>query len=138
MLVLLELLTTYHRMYIPKHWRALVGQRGVNSRKPDDLAAFDRAVAAAPMYANPKSGAIAGNGIRLHIPIVHIAYRDTIENLNRDNGLDSRYAQLATLVACREMDEEYDWVEHEKSSQKSLPRNIVEIVRNKQGTEGLE
>jgi hypothetical protein len=106
--------------------------------KPEDQAAFDRAIAAAPMYANPKNGEIAGNGMRLHIPVVHIAYRDTIQNLNRDNGLDARYSQLATLVGCRETNEEYDWVEHEKSSEKSLPRNVVEIVRNKQDTKGLE
>jgi len=106
--------------------------------KPEDQAAFDRAIAAAPMYANPKNGEIAGNGMRLHIPIVHIAYRDTIQNLNRDNGLDPRYSQLATLVACRETNEEYDWVEHERNSEKVLPRNIVEIIRNKQDTKGLE
>jgi hypothetical protein len=107
---------------------------------PEDLAAFDRAVAAAPQYGKPdQHGEIVGNGIRLHIPIVHIAYRDTIQNLNQKNGLDPRYHQLATLVACRETNEEYDWLTHEEqSSGKVLPPEVIEIVRNKKDTKGLE
>jgi hypothetical protein len=52
----------------------------------EDLAAFDRAVAAAPSYAKPANGMAEGNGIRLHIPIVHTAYRDTIQNLNQNSS----------------------------------------------------
>jgi hypothetical protein len=105
----------------------------------EDLAAFDRAVAAAPLYAKPANGMIEGNGIRLHIPIVHIAYRDTIQNLNQKNGLDPHYAQLATLIGCRENNEEVDWLNHEKQSAgKTLPRDVIEIVRNNKDTKGLD
>jgi hypothetical protein len=106
---------------------------------PEDLAAYDRAVAAAPQYAKPANGMIEGNGIRLHIPIVHIAYRDTVQNLNQKNGLDPHYSQLATLIGCRENNEELDWLNHEKQSAgKTLPREVIEVVRNNKDTKGLD
>jgi hypothetical protein len=104
----------------------------------EDLAAFDRAAVRGPQYVNQKSGEIVGNGIRLHIPIVHLAYRDTIENLNQKNGLDPHYSQLSVLIACRETNEEYDWLTHEKQSAgKTVPREVIEVVRNKQDTKAL-
>ena len=103
----------------------------------EDLKAFDTAVAAAPDMVKP-GYSDPGNRIRLHVPVVHIAYRDTIQNLNRKNNLEAHYAQLATLIACREMNEEYDWLNHEKQSAgKSIPRETIEIVRNKQDTKSL-
>lgn len=120
---------------------------------PEDLAAYDHAVSLMPQlakhsYAGPTKTCtetvtcIDGNGIRLHIPVVHTAYRDIIQNLNQKNGLDAvvngRYTQLATLVSCRENDVEPDWLAHEKNSMKVLPREIVEIVRNNKDTTGLE
>jgi hypothetical protein len=108
-------------------------------KTPEDLAAFDKAVAAAPTYGKPKDGTmIEGNGIRLHIPIVHIAYRDTIQNLNQKNYPDSHYNQLATLIGCRENNEEVDWLNHEmQSAGKTLPREVIEVVRSNKSTEGL-
>ncbi len=120
---------------------------------PEDLAAYDHAVSVMPQlakhtYTGPTKTCaetvtcIDGNGIRLHIPIVHTAYRDIIQNLNQKNGLDpvinGHYTQLATLVSCRENDVEPDWVNHEKNSVKVLPREIVEIVRNNQDTTGMD
>lgn len=104
----------------------------------EDLKAFDSAVAAAPAMVKP-GYSDPGNRIRLHVPVVHIAYRDTIQNLNRKNNLDPHYSQLATLIACRETNEEYDWLNHEKQSAgKVIPRETIEIVRNKKDTKGLD
>lgn len=116
---------------------------------PEDLAAYDHAVALMPQlakhsYTEPTKtctevvSCIDGNGIRLHIPVVHTAYRDIIQNLNQKNGLAGRYVQLATLVSCRENDVEPDWLNHEQNSVKVLPREIVEIVRNNKDTTGLD
>ena len=105
---------------------------------PEDLAAFDAAAKRGPQYVNQKTGLIVGNGIRLHIPVVHLAYRDTIENLNQKNGLEPHYSQLSVLVACRENNEEYDWMTHEmQSAGKTLPRDVIEVVRNRQDPKGL-
>jgi hypothetical protein len=105
----------------------------------EELAIFDHTGAGATQQnAQPKMGEIAGNGIRLHIPIVYKAYTDTIQNLNRKNDLDPHYSQLATLISCRENDVEYDWLNHEEQSAgKTLPREVIEIVRNKQDPKGL-
>ena len=105
----------------------------------EELAIFDHSNAgAAQQNGQEKTGEIAGNGIRLHIPIVYKAYTDTIQNLNRKNDLDPRYSQLATLISCRENDVEYDWVNHEEQSAgKVLPRETIEIVRNNQDPKGL-
>jgi hypothetical protein len=104
-----------------------------------DLEAFDRANAAAPQLVKP-GYSDPGNRLRLHIPIVHIAYRDTIQNLNQKNGLEPHYSQLATLVACRENNEEYDWINHEKQVVKGnlIPSEVIDVVRNKKDTKGLD
>ncbi len=104
----------------------------------EDRSAYDRAIAARPEWAKiPELEHIEpGNGIRLHIPIVHIAYRDTIQNLNQKNGLDNRYHELATLVACRENNVEYDWVNH--LTHNAVPLNIVEVLRSNKDTKGLD
>jgi 4-carboxymuconolactone decarboxylase len=120
----------------------------------EDRAAFDRAVAASPesvdpgeshlygdtsyTHGNPGNGEIAGNGTRLHIPVVHTAYRTIIIHLRLKGGVEARYHELATLIGCRESGDEYDWVNHAKSSAKVLPREIVEVVRTKKDTKGLE
>jgi hypothetical protein len=103
----------------------------------EDQAAYDSAIAARPEWAKIPDLATEepGNGLRLHIPIVHIAYRDAIVNLNQKNGLETRYHELATLVACRENDVEYDWVNHLRH--KAVPLNIVEILRTDGDTKGL-
>ena len=103
----------------------------------EDKDAYDRAIAVRPEWAKipDLQHEEPGNGLRLHIPIVHIAYRDIIQNLNQKNGLENRYHELATLVACRENNVEYvDWVNHLRH--KAVPLNIVEILRTNGDTKG--
>jgi len=104
----------------------------------EDRSAYDRPIAARPQFAKAPDLAHEepGNGIRLHIPIVHIAYRDTIQNLNQKNGLQPRYQELATLVACWENKVEFDWVNHLTHS--AAPLDIVEVVRANKDTSGLD
>jgi hypothetical protein len=103
----------------------------------EDREAFDHLVAAEPRFAKPSKGAMGGTGTRLHIPVVADAYRIALNHLREKCGLDLKYQELAVLVASRESNNEYEWSAHEKLSAKVLPRDIVEIVRNKQDAKGL-
>jgi hypothetical protein len=100
----------------------------------EDKAAFDRAVG------NNTNGFGGGwNGIRLRIPIVMSAYRTAIQTLDKeDDGGMSHYQQLAMLIGAREADDELDWNNHEKMSEKVIPHEVVEVLRNHKDTKGLE
>lgn len=100
----------------------------------DDKAAYDRAV-------GPRGNGFLGgwNGIRLHIPVVMMDYRTAIQTLDKENdGGMSRYQQLAMLIGARECDDELDWNNHEKMSEKVIPPEVVDVLRNRKDTKGLE
>src|SRR5262249_20767168 len=101
----------------------------------EEKQAYDRLVAAEPRFAKPQSG---GTAVRLHAPVVAEHFRNGNNWLRERSGLDARYFELAVLTATRESNEEYEWLGHEKSSMKVLPREVVEVVRNRKDTRGLE
>jgi 4-carboxymuconolactone decarboxylase len=103
----------------------------------EEKQAFDRVVAAEPRMISGK-GPLGGTATRLHTPVVAENYRNAYSWLRERSGLEPRYFELAVLIATRENDEEYEWVGHEKSSEKVLPRETLEVVRNKKDTKGLE
>ncbi len=97
----------------------------------DDKAAFDNAVSKGPV-------AYEGwNGIRLHIPAVHTDYRNAIQTLDKEVG-DSRYQNLAMIIGARFADDESDWNNHVKLSEKSLPREAVAVLKDGKDTKGLD
>lgn len=100
----------------------------------EEKQAFDRV--AGPNGLQP--GPVAPNTIRLYFPIVADRYRDSVRYLRERSGLEPRLAELAILVATRESDALYEWNAHEPSALKAgIPRQTVEIVRNKKDAQGL-
>ncbi len=97
----------------------------------EDKAAFDLAVSKGNV-------AYSGwNGIRLHIPAVHTDYRNAIQTLDKETG-DSRYQNLAMIIGARFADDDYDWNNHVKASEKVLPRETVEVLKDGKDTTGLD
>ena len=104
----------------------------------EDKAAWDHPVSVEPRFGKPTTGALGGTGTRLHIPVVADAYRTAWNNLRDQNGVDRKYMELATLVACRETNLELEWVAHEGPAAKLNSQEVVEIVRNREEPKGLE
>lgn len=97
----------------------------------DDKAAFDNAVSKGPV-------AYEGwNGIRLHIPAVHTDYRNAIQTLDKEVG-ESRYQHLAMIIGARFADDESDWNNHVKLSEKFLPRETIAVLKDGKDTQGLD
>ncbi len=97
----------------------------------EDKAAFDYAVSKGNV-------AYSGwNGIRLHIPAVHTDYRNAIQTLDKEVG-DSRQQNLAMIIGARFADDESDWNNHVKLSEKTLPRETVEVLKDGKDTKGLD
>jgi hypothetical protein len=104
----------------------------------EDKQAYDHLVSVEPRFGKPSMGPLGGTGIRLHLPVVADAYRTAWNDLRDNSGVERKYMELATLVACRETDLELEWVAHEKPAEQLNSKNVVEIIRNKQEPTGLE
>jgi hypothetical protein len=104
----------------------------------EDKQAFDHLISVEPRFGKPISGAIGGTGTRLHLPVVADSYRTAWNYMRDKSGVDRKYMELATLVACRETDLELEWVAHEGPTAQLNSPAIVEIIRNRQGLKGLE
>ena len=102
----------------------------------EEKQAFDRVVRVAPQSQNFK-GPLGVNGTRLHFPIVADHETTVARWLAEKAGLEPRYVQLSILVSARESNNQYEWLQHEKSSVNVLPREAVEVVRNRKDTKGL-
>jgi len=97
----------------------------------EDKAAFDNAISKGEV-------AYSGwNGIRLHIPAVHTDYRNAIQTLDKEVG-ESRYQHLAMIIGARFADDESDWNNHVKLSEKTLPREAVAVLKDGKDTKGLD
>jgi len=104
----------------------------------EDKQAWDHLISVEPRFGKPTTGALGGTGTRLHIPVVADAYRTAWNNLRDQNGVDRKYMELATLVACRETNLELEWVAHEEPTAKLNSQAVVEIIRNREEPKGLE
>ena len=99
---------------------------------PEDKQAYDHLVAAEPRFGKPSDGPLGGTGTRLHIPVVADAYRTALNNLREKNGVDEKYIELATMVACRESNNELEWLSHQGRATKLNSPEVIELIRNKQ------
>jgi hypothetical protein len=98
----------------------------------EEKQAFDRVV-----KLHHVGGTMGPTPLRLHMPVVAEGYDIAINYLRFKAGLEPRYVQLAVLVSSREFTSKYQWIEHERNSVKDLPRDVLEVVRNKRPTSGL-
>lgn len=104
----------------------------------EDKQAYDHLISAEPRFGKPVTGPLGGTGTRLHMPVVADAYRTAWNNLREKGGVEQKYMELATLVACRETNLELEWIAHEDIGTKLNSREAIEIIRNKQEPKGLE
>lgn len=104
----------------------------------EDKQAYDHLISVEPRFGKPANGALGGTGTRLHLPVVADAYRTAWNDLRDKSGVEQKYMELATIVACRETNLELEWVAHQDITAKLNSPAVVEIVRNKQEPKGLE
>jgi hypothetical protein len=103
----------------------------------EDKQAYDQLIAVEPRFAKPSNGPMGGTGTRLHMPVVANAYRIALNSMREKSGLDQKYLEIAILVACRESNNEYEWVAYEDAAAKHNSTEIVEIIRNKRDVKGV-
>ena len=99
--------------------------------------AFEHVYQLAPRYFVEKP-TMGPTSAMMHLPVVGEAYTTARLWLREKSGLDQRHSQLAILVSARESNEPFQFLEHERSSMKDLPRKSVEVVRNRADTHGLD
>jgi hypothetical protein len=102
----------------------------------EEKAAYDHLIGIEPNFAKPVHAPLGGTGTRLMIPVVADAYRAAWNNLRSKNGVDQKYIELATMVACRESNGELEWVAHEDPAVKLNSRELIELIRNNQSVKG--
>src|SRR5208283_3594321 len=93
--------------------------------------------------ADPKGGTIRGlrgpGGILLHSPDLSRHSRPLNYYLRHEAGLGGRVRELAILTTARELDSQFEWAAHEPAAlAEGISAEIVEIVRNRSGTSGLD
>jgi 4-carboxymuconolactone decarboxylase len=77
-------------------------------------------------------------GIRLYDPRLDELTRGVNQYLRFDAGLDPRLAELAILVAAREMDQRFEWYAHEINGLKvGLQPEIIDVIRYRKPVTGL-
>jgi 4-carboxymuconolactone decarboxylase len=103
----------------------------------EEKKAFDHVVELAPQNYKLK-GPLGPTPLRLHLPIVAEHYYVAFRWLRDKAGLDMRYVELAILVSTRESSDQYQWLEHEKTSANVVPRETLEVVRNRKDTKSLD
>jgi len=78
------------------------------------------------------------SGIRLYSPKLADYSNLVSQYLRFETGFSGRLRELAILVTAREMDSQFEWAAHEQEALKEgLPKEAVEIVKNRRGVEGL-
>ena len=110
--------------------------------KRDDFAtdaekqAFDRVMARSPKQS--VSRWLGPTGTRLQIPELAAVYQEQINMIRDKSGLEPKYRELTILVATRESESKDEWFDHEPDGIELLSAKVVDIIRNKQDTKGLE
>lgn len=103
--------------------------------QPEAQAVFDT-------LADPRGGTLRGlrgpGGIGLHSPGLW-RHRGLNRYLRYEAGLGGRMRELAILVTARALDSQFEWAAHEEEARREgLPQAVVEIVRHRRSTEGLD
>jgi hypothetical protein len=77
--------------------------------------------------------------IRFHIPELEVVYLEQMKMIRENTGLEPKYLELATLVATREFNNKSEFVDHESRevTRKTLPANVVEVIKKRADTKGL-
>ena len=93
--------------------------------------------------ADPKGGTIRGlrgpGGILLHSPELSRRSRPLNRYLRHEAGLGGRVRELAILTTARELDSQFEWAAHEPEAlDEGISREIIEIVKHRKDTNGLE
>lgn len=89
---------------------------------------------------NPLSlaGLQGPGGIRLHSPRLAARTRPVNRYLRYEAGLDRRLSELAMLIAAREMNQHFEWYQHEPVALKEgVEPEIIDVVRHRKPTTGL-
>lgn len=108
----------------------------------EEKQAFDRVVAISPEASkgNFFEGWLGPSGTRMQIPEVAEIYLKQGALVRDKSGLDPKYRELAILVATRECDNKSEFIDHaaREITRKSLDPHVVEVVRKRENTKGLE
>ena len=103
----------------------------------DELAkkSFDRA--------NTPGANIAGlhgpAGVRLYSPVTASHHSVISEYLRYKSGIPAQAREIAILATAREMDSQFEWVEHEPVALKAgVSQEIVDIIKFRRSTAGLK
>jgi len=76
--------------------------------------------------------------IRMYSPVLDEHMVAVNDYLRHKGGLETRYVELAILVAAREFDSEYVWTAHEPQALKAgEPQEIIDIVKFHKSAEGI-
>jgi hypothetical protein len=108
----------------------------------EEKQAFDRVVALSPQefQKNYFEGWSGPAQTRIQIPEVEEIYQKQNAAIREKSGLEPKYRELAILVATRECDNKNEFIDHasREITRKLLDPHVVEVVRNRQDTKGLE
>jgi len=108
----------------------------------EEKQAFDRVVALSPQdfKKNYFEGWLGPGQMRMQIPEVEEIYLKQSALIREKSGLDPKYRELAILVATRECDNKSEFIDHaaREITRKSLDPHVVEVVRKREDTKGLE
>ena len=78
-------------------------------------------------------------GIRLYSPKLAALSRPASQFLRFEQGLADRYAELAILVAARELDSQFEWAAHEPAARRAgLAGAAIEVVKHRQSPSTLD
>ena len=110
---------------------------------PEEIEAFDRVnnrqtpVEVGPRSLEPK-GPLGPTPLRMHVPVVAENYYKSFRWIRDKAGLELRYVELAILISARESNDQYQWMEHQRTSSKVVPQATRDVVRDRKATTGLE
>jgi 4-carboxymuconolactone decarboxylase len=108
----------------------------------EEKQAFDRVVALSPQdfKKNYFEGWLGPGQMRMQIPEVEEIYLKQSALIREKSGLEPKYRELAILVATRECDNKSEFIDHaaREITRKSLDPHVVEVVRKREDTKGLE
>lgn len=78
-------------------------------------------------------------GITLYSPAFAKMFRDTINHLRRDCGLDMRLLELTSIVAAREAHNAFEWTYHERFAREAgVEPEVIEVVAYRRPVTGLK
>jgi len=77
-------------------------------------------------------------GIRLYSPTVAKNLGDVLYYLRKETGMGDRLTEIAILVTAREMDNQYEWIAHDRlARQAGVEPSIIELIQYSKPATGL-